>query len=87
MNTLLFIAAGALLVLVVLAKIPGLEHLVKPVIDLVFSLIKVICENFWSWVIWLFKLLWSSHAELLQHLVLSAESIDPSVAIKEKAEG
>lgn len=86
MNTIVFVAAGALLALVVLAKIPGLEHLVKPLIDLVFSFIKVMGENMVSWSIWLFKLLWESHFELLQHLTLSAETIDPSTAFREKSD-
>lgn len=87
MNTIAFIAAGILLTLVVLAKIPGLEHLVKPLIDLVFTFIKVMAENFTSWSIWLFKLLWQSHFELVQHLLLKAETIDPTVAMREKENG
>jgi len=83
MNTITFIAAGILLVLVVLAKIPGLEHLVKPLIDLVFTFIKVVAENFTSWSIWLFKLLWQSHFELAQHLIFKAETLDPSVVMRE----
>lgn len=87
MNTILFVAAGILLTLVVLAKIPGLEHTVRPLIDLVFSLIKVLAENIWSWSIWLFKVLWSSHMELAQHLIFKAETLDPSVAMREKSDG
>lgn len=87
MNTILFVAAGILLTLVVLAKIPGLEHTVRPLIDLVFSLIKVLAENIWSWSIWLFKVLWSSHMELFQHLIFKAETLDPSVAMREKSDG
>lgn len=86
MNTLLTIASLFLLGLVIASKIPGLEYLVKPLIDLTFSFIKVIAENFTSWFIWLFKLLWQSHMELLQHLIFPAEAIDPSVEIRRKAE-
>lgn len=86
MNTITFIIAGVLLGLVVLAKIPGLEHLVRPIIDLVFSFIKFVGENCFSWAIWLFKLLWGSHLELIQHLMLAAEDIDPSVALRESSD-
>ncbi len=86
MNTIAFIAAGVLLALVILAKIPGLEHTVRPMIDLLFTAIKAILENMVSWGIWLFKLLWDAHMELMRHLLLSAESIDPSVAIKEQSD-
>lgn len=86
MNTILFILAGAVLVMVVLAKIPGLEHLVRPIVDLLFTGLKVVIENVVSWFIWLFKVLWSSHLEVAQHLVFSAEAIDPSIEMRKRAE-
>ena len=86
MNTIAFITAGVLLALVILAKIPGLEHTVRPLIDLVFTAIKAILENSIFWSIWLFKLLWDAHFELLTHLTLSAAAIDPTVEFKEKSD-
>ena len=86
MNTIGFIAAAVVLGLIVLAKIPGLEHTVRPFIDLLFTGLKVFLENLVSWSIWLFKLLWGAHMELLQHLTLSPEQIDPSVEMKKKAD-
>lgn len=83
MNTILFIASIVILGLVVLSKIPGLEHTVRPIIDLVFTAIKAIFENLFSWGIWLFKLLWSAHIETLENLFKAAEDIDPSIAIKQ----
>lgn len=84
MSTILFVLACIALGLVVLAKIPGLEHVVKPVIDLLFTAIKVICANGSYWVVWLVKLLISSHLDLLRHLLLSAESIDPTLSVRDK---
>lgn len=86
MNTIAFVIAGVIIALVILAKIPGLEHTVRPMIDLVFTAIKAILENLVSWGIWMFKLLWDAHMELLKHLMLSPESIDPSVAIKKQSD-
>lgn len=86
MNTILFIAAAGVLGLVVLSKIPGLEHAVRPAIGLVFAALTALFENLWSWSIWLFKVMWSAHWELLRNLVLSAEAIDPSVEVREAAE-
>lgn len=83
MNTLAFIFAGSILGLIVLAKIPGLEHTVRPMIDLLFTGIKAALENGISWGIWLFKVLWDAHWDLLRHLVLPPEAIDPSVAVKD----
>ncbi len=86
MNTIAFIAAGTLLALVVLAKIPGLEHTVRPIIDLVFTALKAVLENLVSWAIWLFKLLLDAHVEVVRHLLLSAEAIDPSVALRAQSD-
>lgn len=83
MNTLLFIGAGVILSLVVIAKIPGLEHTVRPLIDLLFTGLKVAIENLFSWSIWLFKVLVGSHMELFQNLIFSAETLDPTVLVKE----
>lgn len=86
MNTILFFASGAVLLLVILAKIPGLEHTVRPMIDLVFSAIKFLAENVVSWSIWLFKVLYSAHMEIFRHLVLSGEALDPTAEMRESAE-
>lgn len=83
MNSLLFLLACAVLVLVVAAKIPGIEYFVKPIVDLVFTGVKVSCEYGASWVVWMTKLLLSSHSDLVRHLFMSAEDIDPSREIRE----
>lgn len=86
MNTIAFIGAGLVLVLVILAKLPGLEHTVRPMIDMVFKGLQAVIENGFSWGIWLFKVLWSAHIELAQHLMFSAEAMDPTVAIREQSD-
>lgn len=82
MNTILFFLGGATLALVVLAKIPGLEHLVKPIIDLAFTGLKVFLESAIAWAVWLFKLVWEAHWGLIQHLLLPAETLDPSAVMR-----
>ncbi|MNC78316.1 hypothetical protein D3C75_1304940 [compost metagenome] len=84
MNTILFCIAAGILVVVVMSKIPGLEHFVKPIIDLLFTAIKAVCGNGAYWVVWLAKLLLASHTELLRNMVMSAEALDPSVAVRDK---
>lgn len=86
MNTIAFIAAGIILGLVILAKIPGLEHTVRPAIDLVFTAIKAVLENAVSWTIWLTKLLLAAHSEVIRHLLFSAESLDPSHEIRKQSD-
>lgn len=87
MNTIAFILSGAVLLLVVLAKIPGLEHTVRPMVDLLFSGIKFVAENSVSWTIWLVKLLLSSHIEVFQHLSLPVEKLDPTASFEAKSQG
>jgi hypothetical protein len=85
MNEIFFWMGMLAVGLIVLSKIPGLEHMVKPVIGLFFSLIQFVAENATNWLIWLFKLLWGSHLELLKHLVVPIEVLDPSAAVRDKA--
>lgn len=86
MNTIIFYGAGFLLALVVLAKIPGLEHLVRPLIDIVFSLVKFFAEHVSSWTIWLAKSLLNSHVELVRNLLLPSHVIDPTQEVRDKAQ-
>lgn len=85
MNTIVVVISLAILILVVLAKIPGLEHTVRPLIDLFFTLLKTIVENLFQWTIWTFKLLWSAHLDLLFNLTNSAETVDPTLEMKNKS--
>lgn len=84
MNTIAFYISGFVLLLILLAKIPGLEHTVRPLIDLFFTLLKTFVENMWAWTIWLLKLLWGAHMELLNNLINSAEEVDPTLEMKNK---
>lgn len=67
-----------------MSKIPGLEHLVKPIVDLLFTIFKAIGENGVAWTIFVIKVVWFSHVELFRNLTLSAEQIDPTSKIREK---
>ena len=86
MNTLAFFAAGIVLALIILAKIPGLEHLVRPAIDLIFTGLKAVFANIASWTIWLLKLLLGAHVEFFQHLIFSAEVMDPTLVLRAKSD-
>jgi hypothetical protein len=86
MNTIAFVGAGVVLLLVVLAMIPGLEHAVRPIIALVFTALTALLEQAWSWTIWVFKLLLGAHFELIQHLIFSADTMDVTNAIRKNSE-
>lgn len=68
--------------IIILSKIPGLEHFVKPIIDLLFTGLKFGIENSANWFIWLFKLLLGSHIELFKHFTLSNDALDISAAVR-----
>lgn len=87
MSTVVFILAIIPFVLFLLSKIPGLDLLAKPLVDIAFTLVKLVVENLWMWSIWLFKNLWFSHMELVQHLLFSAEKLDPSVRMRDDVPG
>lgn len=84
MNEIFFWAGISIVVIMVMSKIPGLEHFVKPIIDLLFTFIKFVAENGTNWAIWLFKNLFGSHLELAKHLTMSPEALDPSQAVRSK---
>ena len=87
MSTIFFIIACGVLVLIVMSRIPGLEHFVKPVVGLLFTLLQWSVENLWAWGIFLFKTLVSSHLELVRHLLLDEDTLDPSMKMKKEADG
>lgn len=82
MSTIGFFIGVFFLAIIVASKIPGLEHFVRPIVELVFYFIKLIFENGTSWTIWLFKSLWRAHLDLLENLLYKAEDIDPTINIE-----
>ena len=87
MSTIFFIIACGVLGIVIMSRIPGLEHFAKPIVGLLFTFLQAALENLWAWGIYLFKTLLYSHIELLKHLTLDEDSLDPSVKMKKEAEG
>lgn len=83
MNTLGFLLACAVLVLIAISKLPGLEHLVRPTIDLLFKGLQAVIESSVSWSIWAAKAMLGAHIEVAKHLVLSEEALDPSAAVRD----
>lgn len=82
MNTIGFVAACIVLGLVALAKVPGLEHFVRPTIDLLFKGLQAAIESSISWTIWATKALLGAHIEVGKHLVLSEEALDPAATVR-----
>lgn len=87
MSTIFFIAICVVGALVLMSKLPGVEHFVKPIVGLLFKIIEAALENLWAWAIYVFKTLLYSHIELFRHLVMSEDALDPSVKMKKDADG
>lgn len=85
MNLIFFILGCVLLGLVILSRVPGMDHIVRPVMGMIFKAIEALLENGLIWVITGVKILLFSHVELLRNLVLPAEKIDPTYEVRRKA--
>lgn len=82
MSTFFFILAVVVLVIVIMSHLPGLEHFVKPIINLLFTLLQALCVNGFDWFFFVVKAVWFSHLDLLKNLMYSAETLDPTIEIK-----
>ncbi len=76
MSTILLYFGLAILALAICYKIPGLEHLVKPVVELIFWVFKTMLEHSGLWFVFAIKTLIAAHVSLFEHLTKSAQSID-----------
>lgn len=82
MSTILIYAAVAIFALIILDKIPGLKHLIKPVIDLITFLFTTFFGNIGAWLMWVGKTMGRSHYVLSVHLVKSRNDLDPTEQIQ-----
>lgn len=82
MSTIFFIAAIIVLIVVVMAHLPGLEHFVKPIINILFTLLQAIAVNGFEWAFFVVKAVWFSHLDFLKNLLYSADELDPTLQIK-----
>jgi cell division protein FtsB len=84
MNTIIFYSSIGVLALVVMAKIPGIEHFVKPIIQILFDALKFIAAHIGSWVLWVTKSVLRAHTWFLKNLIYPPEALDQTIAVKEK---
>jgi hypothetical protein len=82
MSTIFFIAAIVVLIVVIMAHLPGLEHFVKPIINILFTLLQAIAVNGFEWAFFVVKAVWFSHLDFLKNLMYSADELDPTLQIK-----
>lgn len=83
MNTLVFYILVSMVVLGIASVIPGVQHLVRPIVDLFFKLIQAIASTSVYWAIYVAKNLVDAHVEFVRHLMLDAKDLDPTLAMRE----
>lgn len=81
MSTIVMYFAGFIILLMVLDRIAGLKHLIKPVIDFISFIVTTICTNIGAWLMWMLKTLGRSHYVLAVHLVRTRDDLDPTEQI------
>lgn len=79
MNTIALILVLALVGIIIISKIPGLEHFTRPTVDLLVTTIKVVAATLVSWGLYVFKAVWSAHLTVFAHLTQTADEIDPTL--------
>jgi len=78
--TVLFVLGGVgALALFLLSKVPGVEHLIKPLIQILIDLIKLVIGTAATWSIYFARGIVHAHTDLFKHLTRSAEAIDPTM--------
>ena len=77
-----FIGLGAGL-LVILAHIPGIKHIVKPVIESFWDFLMFLVSESHAWIVFVVKIIWRSHVVLIKNLTQPKEKIDPTSKIED----
>ena len=85
-HPIMLILGVAAVALFVLSKIPGVEHIVKPLVGAIFKLIEAVVALLWSWAIYSGKALLQAHVTFIKHLMLPASAIDPTDSLRREAE-
>ena len=82
MSTFILIAAVFILALIILSHIPGVEHLVKPLVGGVTWVFSTFMGGIGGWLLWGVKATWRSHTSLLGHLFTRRAGLDPAERIR-----
>lgn len=78
MLTIWMWVAIVILALAILNWVPGVKLLVSPVIGMVTKLIEEVFKHSVGYLIWLAKLVFDSHVELLRHLTHNRKHFNPA---------
>ena len=82
MSTVFLLAAAFIILLIILSKIPGVEHLVKPLVGGVTWVFSTFMGGVGGWLLWGVKTAWRGHAALLTHLFTRRAALDPAERVR-----
>lgn len=82
MSTIYIGIAGLIVLIIILDKIPGLKHLIHPIIAGITWVIGTFFGSTVMWLIWATKVIIRSHITYLVHLTKKRGQIDPTDGIK-----
>jgi multisubunit Na+/H+ antiporter MnhE subunit len=80
----ILIAALVIVALAILDAVPGVNLIVRPVLQGLFKLLGLVFGSLGAWVLWLAKAIWRAHADVINHLTHSRLDIDPRERMEAK---
>lgn len=83
MSTFILLAAAFIILLIILSRIPGVEHLVKPLVNGVTWVFSTFMGGFGSWLLWGIKTAVRSHTSFFMHMFSRRVSVDPAEKIRQ----
>lgn len=78
MTTVLLYIGGFLVLVVLLDMIPGVRHLISPLLSGLAAGINFTVGSIAGWSTWFVKTLFQDHALFLRHLTHTRAQVDPS---------
>ncbi|QHS08988.1 hypothetical protein [Sinimarinibacterium sp. NLF-5-8] len=78
MSSLILYFSGFIIAIIVLDKIPGVRHLISPIINAITSLAGLIAGSGTGWIAWMIKTFFMDHYVLARHLTSKRADLDPS---------
>ena len=84
MSTIYILIAGVIAVLLILGSLPGIKHLIQPLIGGVSVVFSVFFGHLAMWIIWLVKAIYRAHEQYFRHLVSPRKKIDPTQSLNKK---
>jgi hypothetical protein len=78
---MIYLACG-IVALMLLDKIPGLKHLIKPVIDSLSFIFTTFFGSLGAWMLWFVKMIGTTHYILVLHMAKNRDSLDPTEMIE-----